>query len=107
MLMQITQTVRKYEMLRTSLALPARFPFRLPSLLQAITLLIVALVSLPIGYLIVRALGAGQEGLDYLLDTRTLTVIANSLLLMVAVVVSAALVGIPFAWLTARTDLPM
>jgi iron(III) transport system permease protein len=105
--MQITQTVRKYEMLRTSLAFPARFPFRLPSLLQAITLLIVALVSLPIGYLVVRALGAGQEGLDYLLDARTLTVIANSLLLMVAVVVSAALIGIPFAWLTARTDLPL
>jgi len=71
-----------------------------------VTVLIVALVSLPLLYLVVRALGAGQEGLDYLLNIRTLNVIVNSLVLTAAVVTAAALIGIPFAWLTARTDLP-
>src|SRR5690606_4635797 len=50
--------------------------------------------------------GAGEAGLAYLLDGRTLKVISNSLLLTGAVVAAAALIGVPFAWLTARTDLP-
>jgi iron(III) transport system permease protein len=106
--MQISQAVRNP--FRPMLArlgdlsfLPA---WRRPSLLQWLTGLIVAVVSLPLGYLVVRALGAGEAGLTYLLDVRTLNVMGNSLLLMVAVVISAALIGVPFAWLTARTDLP-
>ncbi|MBZ0293679.1 MAG: iron ABC transporter permease [Anaerolineae bacterium] len=90
-----------------TLAVPARLPFRLPSLLQTITVLIIVLVSLPIAYLVVRALGAGQAGLDYLLSARTLTVAVNSLVLTAAVVTAAAVIGISFAWLTSRTDLPL
>ncbi len=104
--MQITQTFRSTT-LRMTLAFPARVSFRRLSLLQAITALIVAVVSLPLGYLVVRALGAGLAGLAYLLDTRTLLVVANSLALTAAVAVAAALIGVPFAWLTARTDLPL
>jgi len=89
------------------LAFPVRIPFRLPSILQTMTVLIVALVSLPLVYLVVRALGAGQEGLSYLFNERTFTIIINSLVLTAAVVVAAALIGVPFAWLTARTDLPL
>ncbi len=104
--MQITQTVRNTTF-RMTLAFPAHIPFRLPSMLQAMTVLIVALVSLPLGYLVVRALGTGQEGLNYLLNARTFTIILNSLVLTAAVVIATALIGIPFAWLTARTDLPL
>jgi iron(III) transport system permease protein len=104
--MQITQTFRNTTQ-RMTLTFPTRIPFRIPSLLQAITLLIVALVSLPLVYLGVRALGAGQEGIDYLLNERTLIVVVNSLMLTAAVVFAAALIGVPFAWLTARTDLPL
>lgn len=106
--MQISQPLRNP--LRPVLARLGDFAFlpawRRPSMLQLLTLLIVGIVSLPLGYLVVRALGAGEAGLTYLLDVRTLNVMGNSLLLMVAVVVSAALIGVPFAWLTARTDLP-
>jgi iron(III) transport system permease protein len=104
--MQITQTVRKTT-LRMTLAFPARVPFRLPSMFQTITVVIVALVSLPLAYLVVRALGTGQEGLHYLLSTRTLSIVVNSLVLTAAVIMAAALIGVPFAWLTARTDLPL
>lgn len=76
-------------------------------LVRAFTLLIVLLVSLPLGYLVIRALGAGEGALAYLTSPSTLRVIGNSILLMVAVVASATLIGVPFAWLTTRTDLPL
>jgi iron(III) transport system permease protein len=67
----------------------------------------VALVLLPLIYLVIRALGAGQAGLEYLLSERMLVVIGNSVLLTGAVTLSAAVIGVLFAWLTARTDLPL
>lgn len=104
--MQITQAIRNTT-LRVTLAIPSRLPLRLPSLLQTITALIVALVSLPLAYLVVRALGAGQAGLEYLLNARTLTVVVNSLVLTAAVVTAAAVIGVSLAWLATRTDLPL
>ncbi len=74
--------------------------------LRVLTLIIVAVVLLPIVYLMMRALGTGTEGLVYLLDGRTLSVVWNSLTLMVAVTLASTLIGVPFAWLTARTNLP-
>ena len=51
-------------------------------------------------------MGIGSDGIDYLLKARTLRIVTNSLMLVAAVTISAALIGVPFAWLTARTDLP-
>lgn len=76
-------------------------------LIRVFTVLIVLLVSLPLGYLILRAVGAGDSALAYLTSQSTLRVIGNSIILMIAVVISAALIGVPFAWLTTRTDLPL
>lgn len=78
---------------------------RLP-LLATISLVIIGLVTLPLLYLVIRALGAGQEGLSYLFQPRTLTIVTNSLLLAGAVMFSSVVLGVPFAWLTSRTDLP-
>lgn len=78
---------------------------RLP-LLHIISGVIVLMILLPVAYLFMTALGSGQSGLDYLMRERTLRIFTNSLTLMIAVTASAALIGIPFAWLTARTDLP-
>lgn len=89
--------------------LTGRLPdWRLPRLplLHIISGIIVLMILLPVAYLVMTALGSGQSGIDYLLRERTLRIIGNSLLLMGAVTFSAALIGVPFAWLTARTDLP-
>ncbi len=67
---------------------------------------VIMVVTLPILYLVIRALGAGSDGLEYLLRERTLSIVTNSLLLTLAVMVSAVLIGVPFAWLTTRTLLP-
>ncbi len=74
--------------------------------LTLLSLPVVASVVLPVGYLILRGLGAGEEAVEYLLSARTLTIVGNSLALAVAVAVAAAALGVPFAWLTTRTTLP-
>lgn len=107
--MQLSQTLRNP--LRPALSRLGDWSFlprwHRPSALQGITAAIVAVVLLPIVYLIVRAFGAGEAGLAYLLEARTLGVMANSLLLTGAVVVAAGLIGVLFAWLTTRTNLPL
>ena len=75
--------------------------------LQLSALVVIALSLLPLGYLLWRAQEAIAAGnLDYLLTPNSLRIIGNSLLLTVTVVLSASLISLPFAWLTARTDLP-
>lgn len=76
------------------------------SWLRIISLFIVAMVLLPLGYLFVSAAGAGAEGIEYLTKARTIKIMTNSVWLVVSVIISAGAIGIPFAWLTARTDLP-
>src|SRR5690606_17940969 len=65
------------------------------------------LAMLPILYLVMRALDADTVMLNYLLSSQGLAVIGRSLGLMGAVMAGTLLIGIPFAWLTSRTDLPL
>lgn len=92
-----------------------RFPFvptrsstqKFTSPLQLCALFIVALSLLPLGYLLWRAQESIAAGdFSYLLTQSTLQIIGNSLLLTIAVPISASIISIPFAWLTTRTDLP-
>lgn len=85
---------------------PRYLNIRSRTLLQAVSLLVVAVVMIPVVYLVIRAIGAGQDGIDYLLKERTLQIIGNSIGLMLSVSCFASLIGIPYAWLTARSDLP-
>jgi iron(III) transport system permease protein len=103
--MQITLNTTAVRESLTALA-PARLPAWRINPLRWITVAIVAVVLLPIGYLILRAVSTGADGLSYLVDGRTLAVVANSLALMAAVMIASALIGVPFAWLTTRTNLP-
>ena len=93
----------------TSLSRRSRTGPRLPniSFMYVSSVVIIVLVALPILYLALRALGAGAEGLDYLMRERTLRIVWNSVKLVAAVSITATLIGVPFAWLTARTDLPL
>ena len=75
-------------------------------LAQLLSAAAVAVVMIPVVYLLHGAISAGQEGLDYLLRSRTLIIIGNSIALALATTLFATLIGLPFAWLTSRTDLP-
>ena len=68
---------------------------------------VLALVLLPLGYLLVRASEAGPAALMLLFEARTLRVLARSMALALAVPLFSALLAVPLAWLTTRTDLPL
>ena len=73
---------------------------------QGVSLAVVAVVMVPVVYLLIGAISAGQDGIDYVLRTRTLLIIANSIALMLVATLCATVIGLPFAWLTGRCDLP-
>ena len=75
-------------------------------LAQVVSLVVVTIVMIPVAFVIIRALGAGQEGIDYLMKARNLRIVGNSLALMLASTIFASAIGIPYAWLTSRSDLP-
>lgn len=64
-------------------------------------------MALPLIYLLVRTWEAGGEAVWQLLTReRTVRVLVNTTALAAAVAASAVALGVPLAWLTARTDLP-
>ncbi|MFQ3661793.1 MAG: iron ABC transporter permease [Chloroflexaceae bacterium] len=77
-----------------------------PWLLIALSAAIVALVTLPIAYLAVRAAGAGPEAWAALLRPRTLRVFTGSAALALGAAALSTLIAVPLAWLTVATDLP-
>jgi iron(III) transport system permease protein len=91
----------------------ARFSlFRLSHLLPVSPRLAVAaglvalFVAIPLAYIFMRAIGAGPETWQRLLQARLWKLLANTLLLTGAVTSGALLTGVSMAWLTERTDLP-
>jgi iron(III) transport system permease protein len=65
---------------------------------------IVCLLLLPLAYLVVRVAGGGRLGI--LTEPGTWQLVRNTVVLVVGVVTASVLVGVPLAWLVARTDLP-
>jgi iron(III) transport system permease protein len=61
---------------------------------------------LPLAYLVLRAFGAGEEGVRFLFSGRTVVLLWQTIVLATTVTALTALLGVPLAWLTARTDLP-
>ena len=79
---------------------------RLPSRrLRAAGIVVAAMCLLPLVYLAGRAV-AGGGLLDVLLRERSFGIAGRTLLLTAAVALGSAGLGLPLAWLTARTDLP-
>jgi len=66
----------------------------------------VAIVCLPLVYLVIRVAGAGTEAWDVLERPRTLTLVAKTVGLVAAVTAAAVALGVPAAWLVTRSDLP-
>ncbi|GAB5492752.1 MAG: iron ABC transporter permease [Phototrophicaceae bacterium] len=76
-------------------------------ILRSVSVMIVAIVILPLFYLFLRATGSGDESaIEYLTRSRTIDIMLNSLWLVLSVTISAGAIGIPFAWLTTRSNLP-
>lgn len=79
---------------------------RPPLLLVAISVAITLLLLLPVVYLLLRASQVGPRAWEMAFTPRTLRVLGNSVLLVLLVTIFSAAIGVPLAWLTARSDLP-
>ena len=64
------------------------------------------LLLLPVVYLGLRAIGAGESGWQNLIRLRTLLTLLRTMGLAAGVTGLAAFFAVPLAWLTVRTDLP-
>lgn len=79
---------------------------RVPAGLAATALLVCGLVGLPVAYLVVRAAGASSESWDLILRSRTTWLALRTIGLAAAVTATAGAIGVAFAWLAVRSDLP-
>ena len=70
------------------------------------SLLIASAILLPILYLIVRVANADTPAWALLLRAGNLETLSRSVLLAASVTALSALIAVPLAWLTTRTDLP-
>ena len=77
------------------------------ALLVAPALMVGAAMALPLAYLLIRSVGASSEAWELLFRLRTAQILGRSALLVVVVVGGTLALGVPIAWLTTRTDLPM
>ena len=67
----------------------------------------VVVLAVPLIYLLVRVLGAGDSAWAALWRTRTLDTVMTSVLLVLLVAVGALVLAAPTAWLLSRTDVPL
>ena len=80
---------------------------RLPLGLTLLCAAIAATLVFPLAWLVIEAATVDTaRAVDLTLSVRTAETVLNSLLLMVGVTVSSIAIGVPLAYLTARTDLP-
>ncbi|MFC7239982.1 ABC transporter permease [Saliphagus sp. GCM10025317] len=80
----------------------------LPLGLTALVAAIAATLLFPLSWLLVEATRIdGGRAWRLLVRPKTVEIVGNSLLLMVGVTVCSILVGVPLAWLTVQTDLPL
>ena len=78
---------------------------RPPLLLVLAAGVVVALLLLPLAYLVIRAASGGRT-LEILAESPTWHLVWNTVTLAAGVVTVSVLVGVPLAWLVTRTDLP-
>lgn len=75
-------------------------------LMVAAAAMVVSLVLVVPGYLVIRSIGVGTDGLSLMFSLRTWQVMGNTILIAIMVPVGATIIAVPLAWLTTSTDLP-
>jgi iron(III) transport system permease protein len=79
---------------------------RAPAALAAAALVVCGLVGLPVVYLAVRAAEASEGSWYLILRSRTVWLALRTVGLAAAVTATAGTIGVAFAWLAVRSDLP-
>lgn len=106
--MKLTETVLDRSSNKETWVLRASLRARIATpLLWCFGGMIALILLLPTIYLLIRSVDAGEEAGQALFHIRTVRVLVRTIWLSFWVTVSCALVAIPLAWLTTRTDLPL
>jgi iron(III) transport system permease protein len=79
---------------------------RAPLALALPAVLTVALLLLPLAYLVIRAGSGGRDAWDVLWRRSTAELLWSTMVLVVAVTAASLAIGVTLAWLVTRTDLP-
>ncbi|MFQ5592528.1 MAG: ABC transporter permease [Anaerolineae bacterium] len=69
--------------------------------------LVAAALLLPTGYLLIRAVEAGDVAWQVLFQFRTVAILGRTSWLALSVTAASVAIAVPLAWLTVRTDLPL
>ncbi|MDP7578169.1 MAG: iron ABC transporter permease [SAR202 cluster bacterium] len=70
-------------------------------------LLIGIALTLPLVYLVIRGSSASEEAWSLLFRSRTVLILGRSVILVATVSTLSALIAVPIAWLTIRSDIPL
>lgn len=79
---------------------------RAPLALTVATMIVLSAMALPLVYLSFRTVGVGFDALPLLLSKRTIIGLVNTILLAFLVTSISALIAVPLAFITVRTDIP-
>lgn len=92
-----------------ALALPFATPRlrRVPVVTAGLAALVTGAVLLSPAYLVLRAASEGSAIWTALTDSTTVAALLRTLLLTITVTATCVVIGVPLAWLTVRTDLPL
>lgn len=77
-----------------------------PAGLVTAAILVAILALVPLAYLAVLAMSAGEAAIELAMRERTLGVLIRTVLLAGTVTLATIIIGVPMAWLTTRADLP-
>jgi iron(III) transport system permease protein len=86
---------------------PTRRRTHPPLLILVPSLLVAAIMLVPVVYLVIRASDTGNEIWDLVFRRRTVDILQNTIVLAATVGAASVGIGVPLAWLTERTDLPL
>ena len=87
--------------------LPTWIQFRrLPTFVVIPSIILGISLCLPSAYLIGSAITNGRELWDVLATSRTMELLANTIVLVFAVSICSLLVSVPIAWVTTRSNIP-
>jgi iron(III) transport system permease protein len=77
------------------------------SILQIISTMVLLLVAVPLCYVAINLISSPNKFIEYLVETKTLRLAWNTILLAVTVTVASICISVPLAILTIRSNLPM
>ena len=79
---------------------------RAPAVIWVPALAVALVLALPLVYLVIRTVGAGDDAWALLFRWRTVMILLRTVALVVTVTAASVLIAVPVAWLTVRSNLP-